>query len=981
MQSTGKDTNISKIAAILPLVIGVSALLASFHASGQDEQLYDVYIKPKRLVEAINELSLLTGMHIASSEETLPDALQSPFVKGRMSRTTALARLLAGTDIGVVWVKEDWGMLMRQAPDPKTEKSRNRSAGSTGKVQLTLEELEGVTVTGSRLRLLLQDAASETFASEAAPVYVIDRPRIKNSGVSDLSDLLKLIVARSFIRSEASQRIPQVELRGLGADSTLILINGRRTVASSASVASNTFDISSIPLAAVEKVEVLTGAASAVYGTDAIGGVINVLLKKYIPDPIAEIQFGGVSDGGTKRRATFSAGYGGERLRASVVLDVLDRSFLFGADRDRWANSDLRRYGGMDYRTTLANPGNVNSLSSSNLPGLNAQFAAVPSGVVGRLEISDFYATAGRENLESSYRFLSIMPERKRWASSLFADLKISDSVSGYVEYLYSDNSVATQSEPTSASLRVPASNPFNPFGVAVDVGYQFRDIGPTQTITDSNLRRGVVGLRGVVNSWDWEASIFASSERTGRWSKSVADIGRINSVLAETASERTLNVFSDGPAASQQVLRSILAPRVVDRSESHGVQASLVARGDVLQLPAGKLGVVVGSEVLSEKALVSGVLPIDNGRSVTSGFAEVRLPLANDSMKIPFLREFSLKAAARYDSYSDFGHAYTPQFDLNWTMCEALMVRASYGNSFRAPSLFELYAPQIRQDSIPVPDYLRNSEITSISVLAGGNPNLNPVTAKAFSAGFVVAQQALGLRLSSDYWRIRMDNRVQPAPYLTVVTHPDLFPGRVIREDATATDIAAGMPGRLSYVDLTRDNFGRVDTSGVDVAIAYEFDSDIGTFTPQLTGSWVLSYDAYDLPGESAVDRVGVATAIGTIPRLRAVANLEWSRRNLGFTATARYTSSYDDATLLQQRTGRSIPEQVLVDAQLSIEIDNSNYLRIPPGSEITIRIGAQNLFDTLAPFSASGGPLGYDSTQGDLEGRYLYGSASIKF
>ena len=166
-----------------------------------------------------------------------------------------------------------------------------------------------------------------------------------------------------------------------------------------ANAAFNAFDLNMIPIAAVERVEVLSDAASAVYGADAVGGVVNLILKRELERVEADVRYGAASGGAEERRASLSGGFGTERVNASLVLDYFDREFLLGAERERWRDQDYGRFGGTDSRSANANPGNITSRTGANLPGLSSTWAAVPVGSTGiGLTPADFEATAGQRN-------------------------------------------------------------------------------------------------------------------------------------------------------------------------------------------------------------------------------------------------------------------------------------------------------------------------------------------------------------------------------------------------------------------------------------------------------------------------------------------------------------------------------------------------------------------------------------------------------
>ena len=216
------------------------------------------------------------------------------------------------------------------------------------------------------------------------PITIMDRDRIKGLGASTLTDVLRYVTQQTHTMSESflGDGTQFADLRGLGFDTTLVLINGHRTIATASSLTFNAFDLNSIPLGAVERVEVVSDSTSAMHGADAIGGVINIVLRENIPEPTLDIDYGAAAGGAVERHAAFGASGASGRARGSIVLDYFDRSPLLGRERDRWNNQDFRRYGGIDWRSPAASPGNVRSTTQENLPGLPSSFAAIPPSAV-----------------------------------------------------------------------------------------------------------------------------------------------------------------------------------------------------------------------------------------------------------------------------------------------------------------------------------------------------------------------------------------------------------------------------------------------------------------------------------------------------------------------------------------------------------------------------------------------------------------------
>jgi outer membrane receptor protein involved in Fe transport len=205
------------------------------------------------------------------------------------------------------------------------------------------------------------------------------------------------------------------------------------------------------------------------------------------------------------------------------------------------------------------------------------------------------------------------------------------------------------------------------------------------------------------------------------------------------------------------------------------------------------------------------------------------------------------------------------------------------------------------------------------------------------------------------------------------VLANESLFPERVIRGPPTAFDLAAGIPGAVTQIDVSRMNFGRLRTSGIDLGLHYEKENSFGEFAANLVATWIGEYETVDVPATPAVDRVNLANDVaGTITKWRAVGGLDWDRGPLSTTMHVRYIPSYDD-TRGGVRNGRRVAAQTFVDLQAAVDLGKMDsgraFLR---GVQLTA--GASNLFDQQPEFAEVGGPQGYDMSQGDLKGRFWY-------
>lgn len=916
--------------------------------------------------------------------------IRAPRVTGQFSAREALTALLANSGLQFQAVGEKTFALAQAAPAaaarptvaaPKTDvrKPADPPAQIVPKGDQTAGvRREEIVVTGSRLPRAEDEGP--------VPVTVFTREMIDKLGVTTVADVLSYLPQQSFERNDdfAADGRRFVQLRGLGIGTTLILINGRRTVTSALAGSTNVFDLSSVPLAAVERVEVLSDSASAVYGSDAIGGVVNIILKNRVDQTAIDLYYGAAEGGADQRRASLTLGRASDRFRYSMILDAFDRSPLYGSERSLSADQDYRRFGGRDRRGTIANPGNVSSTTAANLPGLPSRIAAVPAGSTGLdLTPADFLPTAGQQNLDSTFRSSTIVPETTRYGAVLIGEFDFTERLRGFGELAYADREGKDIGGPYSTRSVVPAANPFNPFGVAVMVDHSFRGMEPSAYSYSATFWRAVAGLRATLSpTWEAEVSVLATDEHGKTYPTSVLDAARVSAALAATNPAEALNLFVDGPAGSRDLLESLIAPQVANNHYSKSLQGGAVLRGSVYALPAGDLGVIIGAEKRSEDLhfVLSAASITAATRDSAAGFVEFRLPLVDDGMHIPALRRLVVTAAGRYDDYSDFGGTFNPEYGIEWQPLSPLLLRATYGTSFRAPSLFRLYQPPTtRQVSTADP---ARGESTPITLLSGGNPSLEPEEAESWTYGFVFSPAfSWAPKISASRWSIDQSQRVQALSATTMLANEELFLDRIVRAPATPADIAAGIPGRLSSIDTTSVNFGSSRTSGLDLSVSALFQTRLGDFSPSLSATWVEEYRAADVPGAPISDRVGIANINGTIPEWRGTAMLSWSKRWMGLMASARYTSSYDDATTASERTGRAIPSQTLLDLQATVDLAGLPGQRARWLKGLTMRVGARNLLDEGPSYAEIGGTLGFDSSQGDLLQRFLYASVTARF
>jgi iron complex outermembrane receptor protein len=950
--------------SILVGALACLALLIVSSAGAQDSaRKYPLDIPRQSLTSALARLSSQTGVYYGY----IPDSGQEEAMlvgplTGEYTIDEALSELLRSTGLTFSRINSRNIAIVRAPPPPKLapqppkapRAARRAPAASLRDQQTANTIIEEVTIEASKFRHL---------PAPTAAGFGLDREAIEHTGVATIMDLVRLLPQQPFLRPDGfrSNGAQYAELRGLGPDTTLVLINGHRAFASAASFTVNAFDLNQLPLSAVERVEVQLDSISVRHGGDAIGGIINVVLRDDIEHPSVETRYGAAAGGGEQRQAAISAGYGGEDTRAAVILDYRDVSPLFGAERDLWRDQDYRRFGSSDLRSTFSSPGNILALPGTLLPGIGAPFAAIPEPAAGPITKASQFLPF-QLNRESLLQYFPIVTEDRRASGVASAQANLTPDLIAAADLMVVDRRIVFASVPPLLSAVVPQTNPYNSFGVPVVVTALLDGVDRTQASVDSLLIRGAGSLRGTVKSWDWELSLLRSEEDAEARLDNVIDPTRLALVLADPDPKRTLDLLDADPAASPEVLASVLAPPDIDTLATDATQLTGVVSGKLFALPAGDVATVLGTEWRKEVVKFDSLLG-SFGREVAGGFAELHVPVLSERLRLPGAREMTVTVAGRFDRYTDFGEIFSPQYGLVWTPVQLVEIRGTYGRSFRPPSLYDLYLPRVPAQAT-IADPRRNGEAYTATVLAGGSRDLEATRGESFTAGIEFTPKAIEpLALSATYWHVTMDNRVTALTSTSALVHESDVADRVLRAEPTAADLAAGLPGRVLQIDLTRMNFGRLTTSGIDLGASYAIDTVAGRFAPDVKATWIDEYEALDLPGLPATDRVNVANALGTIAKWRAIASLDWQRNALGATTYVRYIPSYDD-TRDGVRNGRTIPSQTFLDLQFSLEL-----LR---GLELTV--GAINALDQQPHFAEVNGIQGYDTSQGDLKGRFWY-------
>ena len=818
------------------------------------------------------------------------------------------------------------------------------------------ESGETVIVTGTRLR--------PAAAASAQDLHVYDRERIERSGRATLADFLATVPEAALLSNESTFGATTIRLRGAREGSTLILVNGRRTQATTGSAALiGFFDLNTIPLSMVERIDILPTGSSAIYGGEALAGVVNIVLRSNFTGADLSVGYKG-ADSTDEKLAFGGVGWRGERWSASAMASYADRSSLSNADRDITANSDMRRFGGPDLGSPFFAATPTIYSVSGNLPGLNAPFAAVPAGSPGvGLRPADFAATAGTQHTGSFNHYQDALLNAVRKGFFASAEYHLG-AVDFFAEVLASRFDFEGATTP-SALLQtvVPASNAFNPFGADVRAAGVIRGVEPLARFTFSDtLVRPVLGARGHANAWDWEASLLGSRDRGGQHIYGQPNAAALTAALASSNPATALNPFIDGPMGSPALISSIF--RDTNDVSWKGTSAILnaFARGPLLHLPAGPVDAVFGGEY--ERSSLTRTM--DQDRTAKAVFGEVRVPLLGSVRANGSRREvLTLQGAARRDNYSDFGGKTTGQAGLEFRPADSLLLRGTHATAFKPPNLYNLAAP-VTTALFPLTDPLNGGRSVVALATQGGNPDLQPTTSRSGTLGAVWSpSQVRGLNVALTAWTLRIDNAVTLPSLQYIIDNEAQYPGRVVRGPATN----AGAPGSILTVDGSFINFGTMKERGWDGSIDWTFDTNAGRFTPSAAATYFTKFSGAATPGGPEVDRLARANRDGVFaPRVKAIVSSGWEPVP-AFKAwlAGRYVGRYYDY----------VPTRTLGDFwyfDASIEIDVEKAAARPRGSlgGLRVIVSGTNLADKLPTWSTHF--RGYDVYNYDLVGRTIF-------
>jgi outer membrane receptor protein involved in Fe transport len=842
-----------------------------------------------------------------------------------------------------------------------------------------ISQVERIQVTGSHIK--------RTDMEGPSPVTSLSAEDISNTGVTDLIGLFtKLPMAGQGTFSTQGNSSDgtgnggsSVSLRGLGADSTLILVNGRRiSVSPFANEIDTAFvDINNIPIAAIKRVDILKDGASATYGSDAIAGVINIILKDDYNGLEVTTRIGDTADGGGKEANTsLLFGSSSENASHTFVLDYFDREEILNADRfyTSSANQTALRPNDLyatDGRSSSGYPGTI-ALASNNsirVPDTFGNDVCPAEDIVGTLCRYD-YAPMG-----------STVPASERVSFMYMGKFEINNELRAFIE-LNGQNSKTTirgAASPSFNELFMSTDNANHPF--ADDPTSQFYqqeltmrrrlvEIGNREKRVDSDYYRSVLGLQGEIAEWSWEAAYsYIKSDSIERGVN-----GFPNSRRTQEAIDSGLwNPFE--PSSNSQAALDFIETQTTRYGKSTSRSFDGKISGPIMDMSAGELMLAVGAEYREEtisdnpddQFLRGDVFGTEatqaNGeRDNTSIFAELAIPITNT---------LNVQVAVRHEDYSDFGTTTDPKVAFIWTPTDELSVRGSYGTAFRAPSLSQIglgstdespsLVDTVRCDAIGNVD--QACELFEYTAILAGNPNLGPEESKSYNLG-VIYEVTDNIDFSVDYYNYDIENVIGKDTQFVFTTQG----GNPAVVDRLATGIEND-PGQVINIFDRFENLFDLKTSGLDLDLGYRVSTDMGDFKLNYVLNYVLNYEDIRTGGRIDTQEGGFEQ-----PQVRWTTAGSWVKDDWSANFAINYVGEFEEDAAVRIRTDGTIAPDI--DAMITVDtvvnfsgIDNT-----------TLTLGVTNLFNEEPPFSYNSW-TGYVLGTHNAQGRFMYAQATYRF
>jgi len=876
-----------------------------------------------------------------------------------------------------------------------------------------------VNVTGSNIKRVDSETGS--------PVTVITREEIDQTGVQSVQDLMQYITAASSsgnfnastVIGATTFGLQTASLRGLGGARTLILLNGRRLGGFAGDqLNGQSVNLSSIPFNAIERVEVLKDSASAIYGTDAVAGVINFILRKDYTGAEVELYYGqptrSPTSDGTITTVNATAGWGDlSKDRYNVFLNGSwhKEKALYAKDRD-FANTSIIPAIGLFGFSSNAFPANLTQVpgtpqipqfptggSRTINPGAPGGCTGFPGALPGPV---DAYGEGNQVCVFDPQAVAQIYPQVETTSFYGKGTFQINKDWQAWVSgaYTTSENHNIIQPVPISDIFNDPIilqpSSPYYPLaylqqyapnsvGQPLNVRYRAVLNGNRDVKDTNDAWQIVAGVDGSIKNWDINSAFFYNETKTKE--ELLGGFPRLSQVVP-LLNSGLVNFFGPTPddIAAQVNATNFNGQAFEGTTKMYGLDGK--ASAEVYNLPAGPLAVALGFEVRKEEitntpnpALQTGdisgyggeFVDIDKSRNVWALFGEA---------VIPIVKGLEADIAVRYDHYSDFGDTTNPKITLRYQPNKNILLRAGYAKGFLAPSLQQLFLPQRNgvtaagtSDPIRCPVTNDNRDcLTQFNVTNGGNPDLQPEKSESWGAGFIF-EPIQGVSLGADWFVINVNNLIVAGLQTETILGDLTNLGYLVQRGPVDPNYPT-LPGPITNITQTNINLGKVHIQGIDLEAHLRSEATrVGRFNFDISGTYYMNWDSQNLDGSytSGLATVAGQAATGVIPRWKQYATLTWLYGPWQASLSNLYQTSYTDFQGDIDGNERTVGSMSLWDFQ-------GTWTGV---KNLKLTLGVKNLFDRNPPVTNQQYTFqsGFDPSYYDARARFIYGQLNWKF
>ncbi|RUO37086.1 TonB-dependent receptor [Aliidiomarina taiwanensis] len=1016
---TTRSPKLSYLVRCTLLALGTSLAVPSMAAA---DTTHTIDIPAQSAASSLLEIAEEANVQIVFSPEAL-QAINAPAVAGEYTVLEAIRLSLANSNLEVVQQSEGI-FVVRARAEGSSEAAASR-------------KVERIRVVGSNIR--------GARSAGALPVTALSEEDIINTGAMSGDELLRAIpqigdVAFNNERviggvNDARGDVSSINLRGIGTGYTLTTLNGRRLVLHPGTQTENyvpvaTVNANTLPVRGLARLDVLRDGAAAVYGSDAIAGVVNYVLKDDVDSSEVSLSHG--STDGTSFSQTTLNGLTGLRFnngRTYVSLSgaYYKRNGMMASERDYSASLDRRFHPDIPEEfqgnTSLDNRllGSPWSIFTSDSMG---QFHLEPTAH-GNCEVAiDDVVCAVSGSIPRDLRYdaapdRSMTSDVERLNAFAYLTHELDATTEIFAEALwYSAEAERIREQNhnlTAQRFVVSADAAYNPFGEDVKIrNVRPVDVGQRRIVVDDYSYRLLTGVRGMLQHWDWETAALYSVANTLDTDYNRIRADKFQDAINQTDPNLAYNIFIGGNplnvnnGVGRRNPQSVIDTFTVDVTRESETELALwdfkISSPEAFRVFDRDIGMAAGVEYRYESykdirdPLLSGAVPQVDGvtgeplstsnvlgssstpsasgdRSVVSAFVELDVPLHTS---------LDMQLAARYENFSDVGSVVKPKVALSWIPHDMVQFRAAYAEGFRAPNL-----PQVVEEGVSRSN-TRTDPVTDsrygVTEIRGGNDQLKPEDSTHISYGVVFAPTS-DLMFTLDWWDIEQEGIVGVLHSQTHLLYDALLRSQGSQNDAVVRDDE----GFVLYIENQYSNLNPRKIQGMDASARYTIRTDMGRFdvkanvarltkfeqTPDARSALVLAAQAEGnpaVPDDIAVLGAGDLLGMNGNPEWRATTSVNWRLNQWSVHARMKYVGSFESSWVRSNGKNLPVPSWTTYDLLASYELSSNSW-----ADSTRLRLGVRNLADKKPPVNS--GSFGYISDVHSNRGRYVYADVTFRF